>query len=97
MSSAAGIILDIAIKIYSSIAIYQPVVNGVGGNLVAIFASRIGTALYSTEIPGKWATWAPRRWYNFPLDVFFCEKSKQQNKLNLAYDFLFELYAITHS
>ena len=65
-----------AIKLFSTIAIYQPVVNGIGGNLVAIFASRLSTALHKKDVAGKWAEWAPHSWYNFPIDAFFARKSK---------------------
>ena len=77
ISSAAGIILDFAIKIFDSIAIYQPVVNGVGGNLVAIFASRLSTALHKTDIAGQWATWAPAKCVSFPYESFFSTRNPE--------------------
>lgn len=77
ISSIAGILLEIAIKDYGGIAVYQPVVNGVGGNLVAILASRLSTSLHSTgSDPGKWANWAPSKYYLFPYDTFFRKSSK---------------------
>lgn len=63
--------LDYAIKIYRIIAIYQPVINGVGGNIVAIYASRLSTALHRTSHAGKWATWAPKNFIHFFIDACY--------------------------
>ncbi len=68
-------ILEYAMRKFDHLTIYQPVVNGVGGNLVALFASRLSTVLYRTEMPGNWAEWAPKRYFNFPLDAFLSKKS----------------------
>ncbi|XP_076048601.1 solute carrier family 41 member 1-like [Oratosquilla oratoria] len=46
ISSMGGLILDFTVANYKGIAVYQPVINGVGGNLVAVQASRISTALH---------------------------------------------------
>lgn len=46
---------------YSDIAAFQPVVNGVGGNLVGIFASRLSTTLHRTSRQGTEASWAPKK------------------------------------
>lgn len=43
ISSAAGFIFDVAVGIFETIAVVQPIINGVGGNLVAVQASRIST------------------------------------------------------
>jgi len=52
ISSAGGIILDKSIAVFKGIAPYQPVINGVGGNLVAIQASRISTFLHQRHKSG---------------------------------------------
>jgi solute carrier family 41 len=83
ISSTGGYIMEGAISIYSSIAVFQPVINGVGGNLVAIFASRLSTALHRTSTQGKLASWAPKRWFYYPVDTFFGRSSK--NKLYFLY------------
>lgn len=44
--SLGGLILDYTISSYKGIAVFQLVINGVGGNLVAVQASRISTSLY---------------------------------------------------
>lgn len=43
ISSAGGFILDIAVSQFSGLAAFQPVINGVNGNLAAIHASRLST------------------------------------------------------
>jgi len=53
VSSCGGVILDYAVGIFSGIAVFQPVMNGVGGNLVAVQASRMSTHLHSTGRPGE--------------------------------------------
>ncbi|XP_026474542.1 solute carrier family 41 member 2-like [Ctenocephalides felis] len=46
ISSVGGLILDFMVSRFEGIAVFQPVINGVGGNLVAVQASRISTALH---------------------------------------------------
>lgn len=46
ISSFAGLIFDFAVQKYQTIAIFQPIINGVGSNLVAVHASRISTYLH---------------------------------------------------
>ena len=57
ISSFAGVILDKVVKMFNEFALFQPIINGVGGNLAAIQASRISTYLYKTtrfgELPKK--------------------------------------------
>lgn len=43
ISSVGGLILDFMVSRFEGIAVFQPVINGVGGNLVAVQASRIST------------------------------------------------------
>lgn len=84
ISSTGGWIMGYAVDLYTDIAVFQPVVNGVGGNLVAIFASRLSTVLHQTSEMGVKAEWAPSKWYLFPFDTFFAKKSKF-SKLILFY------------
>ncbi|XP_064605028.1 solute carrier family 41 member 1-like [Liolophura sinensis] len=53
ISSIGGLILDFAVSAYDGIAVFQPVINGVGGNLVAVQASRISTSLHKGGKPGE--------------------------------------------
>lgn len=52
ISSFGGLILDHTISSFEAIAMFQPVINGIGGNLVAIQASRLTTALHKASTPG---------------------------------------------
>lgn len=53
ISSTGGFILEKAVTKFSGIAIYTPCMNGVGGNLAAIQASRISTYLHCRGKPGQ--------------------------------------------
>ena len=64
-----GVILDYAVASYKGIAVYQPVINGVGGNLVAVQASRISTALHLASPLGRLPRYAEKLCYN-PGTVF---------------------------
>lgn len=44
-----GLILDYTISSYKGIAVFQLVINGVGGNLAAVQASRISTSLHKNR------------------------------------------------
>lgn len=52
ISSLGGLILDNAVNKFRGIAVFQPVFNGVGGNLVAVQASRISTHLHAHAVFG---------------------------------------------
>ncbi|XP_038667943.1 solute carrier family 41 member 3-like [Scyliorhinus canicula] len=65
MLSAGGLILDKTVSNpkFEGMAVFTPVINGVGGNLVAIQASRISTYLHLWSVPGV----LPRRmWQHWP-------------------------------
>lgn len=54
ISSIGGLILDKTVSNpnFEGMAVFTPVINGVGGNLVAIQASRMSTYLHSWSVPG---------------------------------------------
>jgi solute carrier family 41 len=52
ISSISGIILKAAVALSDDIALFQPVICGVGGNLVAVQASRLSTLLHRSEPRG---------------------------------------------
>ena len=52
LSSAGGLILEFALDTFNGIAVFQPVMNGVGGNLVAVQASRMSTSLHTNNQSG---------------------------------------------
>ncbi|KAM9807728.1 solute carrier family 41 member 2-like [Neosynchiropus ocellatus] len=55
ISSIGGVILDKSVSNpnLAGIVIYAPVINGIGGNLVSIQASRISTNLHLNHTPGE--------------------------------------------
>uniref|UniRef100_A0A6A7FNJ2 Solute carrier family 41 member 1-like isoform X2 n=2 Tax=Hirondellea gigas TaxID=1518452 RepID=A0A6A7FNJ2_9CRUS len=69
ISSLGGVILDYTVATYKGIAVYQPVFNGVGGNLVAVQASRISTALHLETPLGRLPRYAEKYCEN-PGTVF---------------------------
>ncbi|XP_074498636.1 solute carrier family 41 member 3-like isoform X2 [Sebastes fasciatus] len=54
ISSIGGLILDKTVSDpnFEGMAVFTPVINGVGGNLVAIQASRMSTYLHCWSVPG---------------------------------------------
>ncbi|KAJ9581572.1 hypothetical protein L9F63_023255, partial [Diploptera punctata] len=52
ISGMGGLVLDSVEDKYQSYAVFQPIINGIGGNLVAIQSSRISTMLHQTSLPG---------------------------------------------
>lgn len=73
ISACGGFILEYGKSRFSRLPVFQPVINGVGGNLVAVQASRLATSLHKTGKPGQLPT-------NFKLttgpgEIFFSKKS----------------------
>ncbi|CAH2099244.1 unnamed protein product [Euphydryas editha] len=52
ISGIGGIVLDQAVNQFQGYEVFQPIVNGVGGNLVCVQSSRLATNLHQTAIPG---------------------------------------------
>ncbi|XP_003366887.1 solute carrier family 41 member 1, partial [Trichinella spiralis] len=55
--SGSGFIWGRSVTQFKGIAVFQPIINGIGGNLVAIQASRISTYLHKNEKLGKVASY----------------------------------------
>ncbi|KAI1301315.1 Solute carrier family 41 member 1 [Halotydeus destructor] len=72
ISSAGGFILDYSGKRFESFALFQPVVNGVGGNLVAVQASRLSTFLHRQGKPGHMPL--GYKVFSSPVRAFFSKK-----------------------
>nr|XP_023694717.1 solute carrier family 41 member 1-like [Paramormyrops kingsleyae] len=72
ISSIGGLILDKTVSDpnFEGMAVFTPVINGVGGNLVAIQASRISTYLHFWSVPGVLPYKMEQHWPN-PYVVFF--------------------------
>jgi len=47
-----GLVLDSVVDMYSSFVVFQPIINGIGGNLVSVQSSRISTMLHQSSLPG---------------------------------------------
>ncbi|XP_076176836.1 solute carrier family 41 member 1 isoform X2 [Ptiloglossa arizonensis] len=52
ISGFGGLILDRVVDCFNGFVIFQPIINGIGGNLVSVQASRISTTLHQTSIMG---------------------------------------------
>ncbi|XP_047535285.1 solute carrier family 41 member 1-like [Vanessa atalanta] len=52
ISSAGGLILDYTVSNYKGIAVFQLVINGIGGNMAAVHASRLSTLLHTGQKEG---------------------------------------------
>uniref|UniRef100_A0A8C8YZP3 Solute carrier family 41 member n=1 Tax=Prolemur simus TaxID=1328070 RepID=A0A8C8YZP3_PROSS len=72
LCSVGGLILDKTVSDpnFAGMAVFTPVINGVGGNLVAVQASRISTFLHMNGMPGENSEQAPRRCPS-PCTTFF--------------------------
>uniref|UniRef100_A0A8C3P6V2 Solute carrier family 41 member n=1 Tax=Chrysemys picta bellii TaxID=8478 RepID=A0A8C3P6V2_CHRPI len=72
ISSIGGLILDKTVTDpnFEGMAVFTPVINGVGGNLVAIQASRISTFLHFWSTPGVLPYKMRQNWPN-PCTTFF--------------------------
>lgn len=52
ISGSGGLILDLAVDRFYGYTMFQPIINGLGGNLVSVQASRISTMLHKTSFEG---------------------------------------------
>ncbi|CAG2067558.1 unnamed protein product, partial [Timema podura] len=49
ISGMGGIVLDLVVNRFNGFVVFQPIINGIGGNLVSVQASRISTYLHVTK------------------------------------------------
>lgn len=47
-----GLVLERAVEHFSGFVVFQPIINGIGGNLVSVQASKISTMLHQSSLPG---------------------------------------------
>lgn len=52
ISGLGGLVLDTAVGIFNGFVVFQPIINGIGGNLVSVQASKISTMLHQSSIIG---------------------------------------------
>lgn len=82
ISSCGGFILEHGKSRFSRLPVFQPVVNGVGGNLVAVQASRLSTSLHRNGKPGQLP--ANFKLLTGPLELFFKRKRYSTPDINLT-------------
>ncbi|XP_061537072.1 solute carrier family 41 member 1-like [Phycodurus eques] len=72
ISSLGGVILDktVSNSNFEGMAVFTPVINGAGGNLVAIQASRLSTYLHLWSIPGVLPYKMRQHWPNAYITFF---------------------------
>ncbi|VDK64922.1 unnamed protein product [Cylicostephanus goldi] len=79
LSSGGGFILENAVRQYPNVAIFQPVINGVGGNLAAVQASRLSTYFHQSATLGELPEgWTLKRFYSFTR-AFFSKDSDSRS------------------
>lgn len=47
-----GLVLERAVGEFSGFVVFQPIINGIGGNIVSVQASKISTMLHQSTLPG---------------------------------------------
>lgn len=52
ISGSGGLVLDSAVNQFPGYVTFQPIINGIGGNLVSVQASRTSTMLHKTSLKG---------------------------------------------
>ncbi|XP_071438703.1 solute carrier family 41 member 1 [Hetaerina americana] len=52
ISGFGGLVLDSVVGLFDGFVIFQPIINGIGGNLVSVQASRISTMLHQSSLIG---------------------------------------------
>ncbi|CAI5646685.1 unnamed protein product [Oreochromis niloticus] len=92
ISSFGGLILDKTVSDpnFEGMAIFTPVINGVGGNLVAIQASRISTYLHFWSIPGVLPYKMRQHWPNPCITFFSSGMGKKHILLMRVWDQAFQ-------
>jgi len=77
IQNTSGTVMETFFRKYKKMAAFQPIVNGFGGNLVAIQSSRIATYLHKTckkrQLPETDPYWLVSPW------SIFCGKNKHGN------------------
>ncbi|KAI6180924.1 hypothetical protein M3Y98_00773900 [Aphelenchoides besseyi] len=84
ISSGGGYVLKFAVSRFKALAVFQPVINGVGGNLVAVQASRISTYLHRFGKPGVLPANSVRVYFN-PLRTFALREEESVHALLLLF------------
>jgi hypothetical protein len=89
ISTFAGMILRAGMELYEKMAIFQPLMNGLGGNLVAIYASRLSTIMQDTAKIGEFIFWAPKKLADRFIHPFYGDESELIKSFNFNFKFFF--------
>lgn len=82
ISACGGFILEYGKSRFSRLPVFQPVINGVGGNLVAVQASRLSTSLHKNGKPGQIP--ANFRLFTRPSELFIAKNRFNDTNLTTA-------------
>uniref|UniRef100_A0A7G3AYY0 Putative solute carrier family 41 member 1 isoform x3 n=1 Tax=Lutzomyia longipalpis TaxID=7200 RepID=A0A7G3AYY0_LUTLO len=69
ISGLGGLVLDAAVEDHRGFVVFQPIINGIGGNLVSVQASRMATKLHQTTELGIMPAFA--RIFEWPHRALF--------------------------
>lgn len=84
ISSNGGFVLERAIQKYSTMALYQPIMNGVGGNLAAVAASKLSTFYHRNSVPGTLpCDWTMQRFTSFSRAFFSADEDSRSARVLL--------------
>ena len=83
LSTCSGFILDYATYGFIRYAVFQPVINGIGGNLVAVHSSRMSTSLHKTSSLGDLPVGTKQ--FRSPFRAFFDEEGESVTKQQYYY------------
>ncbi|OXU23106.1 hypothetical protein TSAR_014010 [Trichomalopsis sarcophagae] len=83
ISGLGGLILDQAVDRLQGFVIFQPIINGIGGNLVSVQASRISTMLHQSTLIGILPPWT-KTWVSPWKALFHGEPSAKTARLLIS-------------
>ncbi|XP_059488647.1 solute carrier family 41 member 1-like [Neocloeon triangulifer] len=71
ISGLGGLVLGTVASTFPGFVVFQPIINGIGGNLVSVQASRISTFLHQTSLLGQLPEYAAKICIS-PFSVLIC-------------------------
>lgn len=104
ISSAGGFILETAVRKYHSLSTYGPVLNGVGGNLAAVQASRLSTYFHKAATIGNLPNgWDVSRFTSVQRAFFSKEWDSRSARVllllvvpgHMAFNFIIKIFTVT--
>uniref|UniRef100_A0A915LUD7 SLC41A/MgtE integral membrane domain-containing protein n=1 Tax=Meloidogyne javanica TaxID=6303 RepID=A0A915LUD7_MELJA len=84
ISSSGGFVLERAVMNFQQMPLYQPVMNGVGGNLAAVAASKLSTFYHQCSTIGTLPfEWTIKRFYSFSRAFFSSDEDSRSARVFL--------------